>query len=134
MLAALRGVFAGAGVAMMGEAAVVDAILTLASKAAPSDVNLVYLGTATYDLPKFREKQTAAFAKRGVKVSTIDVALTAPPEADVASVIGAADVILVSGGNTLFAVDRWHRAKLVEPLREAMERGAVLCGGSAGAA
>ena len=36
-----------------------------------------------------------------------------------------ADVILVSGGNTLFAVDRWQRAAMVEPLRRAMARGAT---------
>jgi dipeptidase E len=40
---------------------------------------------------------------------------------------------MVSGGNTLFAVDRWRRTKAVEPLQQAMRRGAVLCGGSAGA-
>ena len=129
---ALRAVFAGAGVAMMGEAPVVTAVLSLSGKP-PSQQNLLYLGTATYDLPSFREKQTKGFAERGVRVTTLDVATTVPSEADVANAIDDADLILVSGGNTLFAVDRWHRAKMVEPLRRAMLRGATLCGGSAGA-
>ena len=117
---------------MMGEAPVVSAVLSLSGKP-PSRTNLLYLGTATYDLPSFREKQTRGFAERGVRISTLDVACTLPSEAAVASAIDSADLILVSGGNTLFAVDRWHRAKMVEPLRRAMRRGATLCGGSAGA-
>ena len=44
---ALRGVFAGAGVAMFGEKAVVDAVIGLTGKTDPAQVHLVYLGTAT---------------------------------------------------------------------------------------
>jgi dipeptidase E len=128
----IRGVFAGAGSAMFGEPAVVDAVLALAGKPAAA-VNFVYLGTATYDLPKFREKQVREFEARGVTVTNLDVTCRTPNEATVAGVIDGADVILVSGGNTLFAIDRWTRAKMVEPLRRAMMRGATLCGGSAGA-
>lgn len=51
----------------------------------------------------------------------------------VVGALGRADAVLVSGGNTLFAIDRWTRCGLAPALREAMERGAVLCGGSAGA-
>ena len=47
--------------------------------------------------------------------------------------VGKADVILVSGGNSLFACDRWNKIGLSPMLRAAMERGAVLTGGSAGA-
>ena len=55
---ALRGLFAGAGSAMMSSSLVVDAVLELTTKA-PRDVRLVYLGTASYDLDKFRTKQCA---------------------------------------------------------------------------
>eukprot|EP00041_Stephanoeca_diplocostata_P031779 m.999330 g.999330 ORF g.999330 m.999330 type:complete len:162 (+) comp24026_c0_seq35:681-1166(+) len=41
--------------------------------------------------------------------------------------------IIVSGGNTLFAVDRWESCGLNGLLCDAMMRGAVLCGGSCGA-
>ncbi|CAE7787999.1 CYC1, partial [Symbiodinium sp. CCMP2456] len=128
----IRAVLAGAGVAMMGEAPVVNAVLQLTQKQ-PSEVRLLYLGTATYDIASFRQKQTGAFADRGVVVNTLDVACRTPTPAVVEEAINGADIILVSGGNTLFAVDRWHKAAMVEPLRRAMGRGAVLCGGSAGA-
>jgi hypothetical protein len=45
----------------------------------------------------------------------------------------AADIIAVSGGNTLFGVNRWKRLGVDTMLREASERGAVMVGGSAGA-
>lgn len=44
-----------------------------------------------------------------------------------------ADIILVSGGNTLYAVDRWTYLGLDELLRGAAHRGKVMAGGSAGA-
>lgn len=47
--------------------------------------------------------------------------------------VSKADVILISGGNSLYAVDRWHKIGLAPLFKAAMERGAVLCGGSAGA-
>ena len=163
---ALRGLFAGAGSAMMSSSLVVDAVLELTRKPDPRDVRLLYLGelgtdverythaagdpecrpsvsstgsarthtgTASYDLEKFRTKQCKTFQERGVDVRTLDVARTTPPQATVDEALGAADAVLVSGGNTLFAVERWRRAGLVAPLRAAAERGAVMCGGSAGA-
>jgi dipeptidase E len=45
----------------------------------------------------------------------------------------AADVIVVSGGNTLYAMDLWSRSGLSPLLLAAADRGAVLTGGSAGA-
>ena len=132
-LPALRGLFAGAGSAMMGSSLVVDAVLKLTGKPNASDVTLVYLGTATYDLERFRSKQCGTFMERGVDVRPFDVACATPALAEVEEAIEAADVVMVSGGNTLFAVERWQRAQMVEPLRRAMLRGAVMCGGSAGA-
>ena len=43
----IRGLFAGAGSAMMSSSLVVDAVLELTTKADPRDVRLVYLGTAS---------------------------------------------------------------------------------------
>jgi dipeptidase E len=53
--------------------------------------------------------------------------------AEARRLIDAADVILVSGGNTLFAVDTWQARDIPAMLRQASGRGAVMCGGSAGA-
>jgi len=42
-------------------------------------------------------------------------------------------VIVVAGGNTLFAVDRWRKCGIIPYLKEAMENGTAMSGGSAGA-
>ena len=47
--------------------------------------------------------------------------------------VEAAGVIIVSGGNTLYAADRFTKVGLIPLLVTAMERGVVLTGGSAGA-
>ena len=68
----LKAVFAGAGLAMMSEPSVISAVLSITEKP-DSEVKLLYLGTATYDLAQFREKQTAAFCDRGVTVEALQV-------------------------------------------------------------
>ena len=152
----LRGVFVGSGSDGMSDPRMARVILDLAtqqqqqqrrqSKDAP--INVMYLGTATYDLPQFAQRQTQCFLddetnnKKSVMVTTLDLVHRDPPPAELEATIGAADIIVVGGGNTLYAVDRWHRVggsadssdNLVPKLlRQAMERGAVLTGGSAGA-
>ncbi|CAD7929616.1 unnamed protein product [Amoebophrya sp. A120] len=44
-----------------------------------------------------------------------------------------ADAVLISGGNTLYAVDRLRGLGIDQWIRRAAARGAVMCGGSAGA-
>jgi dipeptidase E len=56
-----------------------------------------------------------------------------PSPGAVEALLARADIVLVSGGNTLFAVDRWKRFGLDDELRKAAARGCVLTGGSAGA-
>ena len=116
----------------MHEPAIVDAVLRLASKPA-KECLLCYLGTATYDLAANREKQVSGFRSRGVAVEALDVACMPPSPGAVEALLARADIVLVSGGNTLFAVDRWRRFGLDEELRKAAARGCVLTGGSAGA-
>ena len=94
-----------------------------------------YIGTPGFDSLRGYERQAGGFAALGHPTSMLnlsDLALV-PPAAQRAAKIAAADIIVVSGGNTLFAVTRWRRLGVDVLLRQAMERGAVLCGGSAGA-
>ena len=49
------------------------------------------------------------------------------------SLMDAAHVIVVSGGNTLYAIDKWNNVGLDKLIYDAMNRGVVLTGGSAGA-
>ena len=100
-----------------------------------TEVTLVYLGTASYDLPEKRIKQTSWYSDNGAKVISLDVVSHAPSTSHMQSRMDEADVILVSGGNTSFAMRRWKRLGLDVMMREAClgERRVVMAGGSAGA-
>ena len=126
----LRIVAAGSGREGLETPEVRDAIMGLSGKAAPA---VLYLGTATYDLPAPEAGQTGQFAAMGCPVTALKLASHTPSEAAMRDAFERADVIIASGGNTLFAVDRWRRLGVDQLIRQTMRRGAVLSGGSAGA-
>lgn len=136
-----KGFFAGSGSAALSELSVCDYILQLTGKFTPSSLSLeqsvhvLYLGTATYDLQGPRENQTKRFKERGCSIVDVSVAdfKHTPPHSTLAAAFRAADVVIVSGGNTLFAIRRWKEVGVDEMIREAAARGAVMTGGSAGA-
>ena len=131
----LRGVFAGCGT-LLNRPDMAPHVLGLTGKGEnPSDVVLVYLGTPSYDLPSKRDAQTSWYADAGCTVLSIDVTSDAPPTSEMKAMIDSADVILVSGGNTGFAMRRWRHVGLDRMIREAClgPRGVVMAGGSAGA-
>ena len=80
----VRAVVVGSGSAGLNEAQVAEATIALTGKAAPS---VVYLGTATYDLPEFRERQTVCFGRAGCDVRALDLAMSTPPADEVAAVL-----------------------------------------------
>ena len=129
----IKGCFVGSGSDGLNDALVCETIIGQTGKAAPV---VLYLGTATYDLAGPRSRQTERFVAAGCTCTTIDLAgdtSTWPSAEEMATLVGACDIIIVSGGNTLWAIDRFHTAGLTPLLRDAMGRGAVLAGGSAGA-
>ena len=126
----IKGVFSGSGSDSMFDPRLPEAILELVDKPF-SQVSVVYLGTATYDIEQFRYRQTHRFIEKGCRVTHLK--LTDDVPSDRFEVIDNADVILVGGGNSLFAMDRWRKLGIVPALQRALERGAVMCGGSAGA-
>lgn len=130
--AELRGVFVGSGSDGLNEPEITKSILSLVDKE-PSSTTVLYLGTATYDLPGPRERQTNRLRESGCKIVPLDVVDSAPSFAEMEEALSEADVVVVSGGNTLFAVDRWKRLGLDSLLERAMRKGTVLAGGSAGA-
>jgi dipeptidase E len=113
----------------------------------PQDIHVLYLGTATYDINGFRARQTQRFVEAGCTVNALKVAGVLEDDEDnhisqlsdeerlryYESQIDDADILVVGGGNTLFALDRWRALGLDNALRRAADRGAVLTGGSAGA-
>lgn len=142
MLSAIRrGFFAGSGSAALSEFSVCDYILDMTGKFSKSTttlhepVRVVYLGTATYDLQGPREKQTHCFQSRGCDVVSLNVAdyKASPSHSVLVDAFANADIVIVSGGNTLFALRRWQEVGVDALIRTAAARGAVMTGGSAGA-
>jgi dipeptidase E len=127
----LKGIFAGSGAAM-SKPLLAASVISLAQRR-PEDLSLLYIGTASYDIPEKRCKQTCAFSDMGVSVRSLDVANKSVLPEDMAKAVTAADIILVSGGNTLYSLDRWEYLGLSNIIRDAALEGKVITGGSAGA-
>jgi dipeptidase E len=72
------------------------------------------------------DRATARFAEW---LNPLGVEITAD---DPAAAIGAADAVFVTGGNSFRLVNSLHRLGLIEPVREAIERGVPYYGASAG--
>ena len=136
---ALKGLFVGSGSDGMNEEVICDKVLEMIGNdpqrksASARPVVIAYIGTATYDWEGPRERQTAQFISKGCTVKSLDVSDTDHLDSEQIKLLETADAIIVSGGNTLYALDRWKILGIDRLLREAMERGAVLTGGSAGA-
>lgn len=128
----MKGIFAGSGNASMSNPYIASAVIDLTQRR-PEDLSLLYIGTASYDIAKFRHMQTKTFKKMGVTVKSLNVATEVMPRRGMEEALDEADIILVSGGNTLFAVDRWEYLGLGSLLRDAALSGKVMAGGSAGA-
>jgi dipeptidase E len=128
----MRGVFAGAGSEGLQQKPIVDAIIHLTGKAAVA-VNVLYIGTATYDLTGPRDNQTKLLKELGCSITDL-VCKPNMPRAEIEEKVSAADVLLVSGGNTLYAMDMFAKVGLDTIIREAITASdKVLAGGSAGA-
>lgn len=132
MASNLKGLFAGSGSDALNNPAVCAEVVRLTEKST-SDITLLYLGTATYDSELAMQRQTGWFTKEGCTIVTLPCTTETPSAQDMKEKTEAADIILVSGGNSLYVIDRWSRIGLVPHLKAAMNRGVVLTGGSFGA-
>ena len=134
----LRGVFAGCGT-ILNHPSMASRVLSLLTDEGrgsdPSSATVLYLGTPSYDIPSKRDAQTSHYVELGCTVVSLDVVLDAPTTEYMRSMVDRADIILVSGGNTSFAMRRWKHLGLDVIIREAClgERKVVMAGGSAGA-
>jgi dipeptidase E len=111
-------------------------VLSLTGKGTtPHDVTLVYLGTPSYDIPAKCVAQTSHYVELGCTVTPLNVVLESPTTEDMQRIIDSADIILVSGGNTSFAMRRWKHLGLDVIIKDAClgPRKVVMAGGSAGA-
>ncbi len=94
----------------------------------------LFIGTASHDsMPyfnSFRKTYTSVFDIKA------DVALTVYGEMNIEKIkekFEKADFIYVGGGDTLYMLGRWKDFGLLELVRNAYERGVIICGLSAGA-
>ena len=67
-----------------------------------------------------------------VPAQALNVTWQAPPAAVLRAAFASTDIIVISGGNTLFAVDRWAKLGIDAMIRSAVDGGVVVSGGSAG--
>jgi dipeptidase E len=130
----LKIVAAGRG-RSMSLPSIAEAVLSLIS-ATTTSFNLVY--TATYDKDEAFLIQTEAYRKlpscQMIKLDVSEAVDNIPSEQETRDAILSAHAILVSGGNTLYAINRWKELKIDQFIRQAVEENQpVLCGGSAGA-
>ena len=88
--------------------------------------SLLFIGTPQYDAPEAQAAHTVAFVAAGCMVTALSVTAAAPPLEAVRALQDAADVVMVAGGNTLFACERWRRLGLGPLLRDAIVGGTVV--------
>ena len=105
----------GSGIGACQDARVANKVLELlAAKNSPpksgEPVRLLYIGTCTYDDPECETKQTERLVERGCELTALRVTHneTTPPINVIENLINNAHIILISGGNTQFAMDRWE--------------------------
>ena len=123
-------VAAGRG-ATMSLSKTVETVLSLAK-----GKKVVYLGTATFDEDEPMERQCKGLREASCEITALKVSErndVIPDESEIRDTILSASIILVSGGNTLYAVQRWKDLGIDKLIHQAAASGAVLCGGSAGA-
>lgn len=124
---------AGRGLMAESPESAAEVIALAGGNAESKPKNLLYLGTAVYDNPHSAETDTANYAAQGCSISALNVSRIEPTFDELDEAFADIDIILIAGGNTLFAVDRWTKLGIDERIREAvLERDVVVAGGSAG--
>jgi len=122
---------------------IVAQVQALAKQISPA---VLYLGTPSYDKEDIFNIQTKGFRDANCPITKMDLSevpasratgidMVYPTKKEMQKQVDETDVIMVSGGNTLYAIRRWQELGMAEILIEAAKKdnGPVFCGGSAGA-
>ncbi len=105
-------------------------IIRLSGKEHPT---LLFIPTASTDSEGYWEHIQQYFGEYlGCKTEVLWSIKRQPSEQKVRDKILGADIVYVGGGNTLKMMKRWHFLGVDTILKEAWEKGIVLCGASAG--
>lgn len=92
----------------------------------------LFLPTASGDAADYVAMFHAGFGRLGAETEDLQLLRASGWPRPPAETIARADLIYVGGGSTAGMLALWERFGIVEPLRRAYERGAVLGGVSAG--
>lgn len=104
------------------------------ARAGERRANALFLPTASHDFMPYYNTFHKVYT--GVFDIKTDVALCVFKGVDLSRMkekFDKADMIYVGGGDTVFMIEQWKKTGILPLIREAYERGVVLCGLSAGA-
>ncbi|WP_159639091.1 Type 1 glutamine amidotransferase-like domain-containing protein [Erysipelothrix anatis] len=104
-------------------------IVELSQKDRPK---MLFIPTASSDDAGYIHDFSMHFESLGCDVSSLQLVIQTPNQADVESAIRGSDIIYVSGGDTRFMINHWEQFGIRALLQEAYNDGKVLCGVSAG--
>ena len=107
-----------------------DWVLGLVGTARP---RVCFVPTASGDAPGYVDRFLAAFAPRPVEAGVLPLFRRTLGDADLRTFLLGQDVVYVGGGNTANLLAVWRVHGVDRLLREAYDRGVLLCGISAGA-
>ncbi|MFE6223119.1 Type 1 glutamine amidotransferase-like domain-containing protein [Streptomyces sp. NPDC057854] len=120
----------GGGFSTDGDGLLDDWLLGHARVARP---RVCFVPTASGDAPGYVEQFLAAFRHRACTPSVLSLFRREAGDEELKAFLLAQDVVYVGGGNTANLLAVWRAHGVDRILREALERGTLLCGISAGA-
>ena len=92
---------------------------------------ICYIGTASGDEIEHRARFFESYSRFGGALTSLPFFRRTP--ADLREFVAGFDILHVGGGNTRSMLAVWREWGFVDVLREAYDRGTLLCGSSAGA-
>lgn len=104
-------------------------IVSLSGKSKP---NFLFVPTASDDDAEYVIEYKKIFRDLGCATDALLLLNKRLTKDDIKQKIGWADIIFVGGGNTLKMMKCWRRLGVDKLLKEAYEKGTVMCGRSAG--
>lgn len=115
--------------------AIDEYVATLAKKRAEGKrANALFIGTASHDfMPyfnSFRKTYTSLF---DIKADVLQTVFRQSTPERVREKFALADMIYIGGGDTKFMLDSWKKTGVDALVKDAYERGVIICGLSAGA-
>ncbi|MBO7525274.1 MAG: Type 1 glutamine amidotransferase-like domain-containing protein [Clostridia bacterium] len=94
----------------------------------------LFIGTASHDfMPYFNSFRKTYTGELNVKVDCLLTVYTTYGLEKIKEKFDLCDVIYVGGGDTLFMIEKWKEIGIIDLIKDAYERGVIICGLSAGA-